>query len=72
MLFLLGGLGLTLFFLGGWFRVTSLFKPRESAIASSEEQAEINIFTVASGLLYEVRKNAFIFIFSSGGELIFV
>lgn len=38
------------------FRVTSLFKPKNNAVAvKKEEQAEINIFTVASGLLYEVR-----------------
>ena len=37
-------------------RVTSLFKPKENAIVPSETQAEINIFTVASGLLYEVRR----------------
>jgi UDP-glucose:glycoprotein glucosyltransferase len=35
-------------------RVTSLFKPKESSTAPSEVQADINIFTVASGLLYEV------------------
>ena len=33
-------------------RVTSIFKPKTTDI---EEQATINIFTVASGLLYEVR-----------------
>jgi UDP-glucose:glycoprotein glucosyltransferase len=40
-------------------RVTSLFKPKERAIVPSEAQAEINIFTVASGLLYEVRRPCF-------------
>ena len=40
-------------------RVTSLFKPKGSAIVPSEAQAEINIFTVASGLLYEVRRPCF-------------
>jgi UDP-glucose:glycoprotein glucosyltransferase len=40
-------------------RVTSLFKPKESAVIPSQEQAEINIFTVASGLLYEVRRLLF-------------
>ncbi|RDB27081.1 UDP-glucose:glycoprotein glucosyltransferase [Hypsizygus marmoreus] len=44
--------------LGGIFggfkdKVTSLFKPKETSVARTEEQAEINIFTVASGLLYE-------------------
>ncbi|KAF9461692.1 glycosyltransferase family 24 protein, partial [Collybia nuda] len=34
-------------------RVTSLFKPKNDVVAVKEEQAEINIFTVASGLLYE-------------------
>ncbi|KNZ76128.1 UDP-glucose:glycoprotein glucosyltransferase [Termitomyces sp. J132] len=33
-------------------RVTSLFKPKGN-VPHGEEQAEINIFTVASGLLYE-------------------
>jgi hypothetical protein len=40
-------------------RMTSLFKPKESAVAPSEVQADINIFTVASGLLYEVRRAYF-------------
>lgn len=35
-----------------YLRVTSIFKPKTADI---EEQATINIFTVASGLLYEVR-----------------
>ncbi|KAF8069177.1 glycosyltransferase family 24 protein [Lyophyllum atratum] len=34
-------------------RVTSLFKTKDTGVAPVEEQAEINIFTVASGLLYE-------------------
>ncbi|KAG6887758.1 hypothetical protein C0995_013010 [Termitomyces sp. Mi166 len=33
-------------------RMTSLFKPKDS-VPNIEQQAEINIFTVASGLLYE-------------------
>jgi len=63
-----GGLGMWgvggcffVLFLGGeaecCVRVTSFFKPKETAVAPSEGQAEINIFTVASGLLYEVCKN---------------
>ncbi|KAG6824990.1 hypothetical protein H0H92_005153 [Tricholoma furcatifolium] len=34
------------------FSVTSLFKPKDNA-PRPQEQAEINIFTAASGLLYE-------------------
>ncbi|GLB42376.1 putative UDP-glucose:Glycoprotein Glucosyltransferase [Lyophyllum shimeji] len=34
-------------------RVTSLFRSQDTEVAKAEEQAEINIFTVASGLLYE-------------------
>ncbi|KAG5636220.1 hypothetical protein H0H81_008754 [Sphagnurus paluster] len=34
-------------------RVTSIFKSKDVVVPHVEEQAEINIFTVASGLLYE-------------------
>ena len=41
------------------FRVTSLFSSKKDEAAEPpalvKKQAEINIFTVASGLLYEVR-----------------